>query len=218
MLTSPITIDPSSIFSLAAAIKAGITTPELLESALLEGELVEGALVIDPLYYATDCGGGVGDGFETAEQAANDFASTFDTPEETEWIEITTFREGADSDGNVVRVDVEYLTRTLEPDEPECTEGEHDWQSPYEILGGCKENPGVWGHGGGVISSEVCMKCGCERVTDTWRRTPTTGSRAFGQRPTSPASIPIKSPRAKRENEVLLFHQSHRLTDPAGRG
>lgn len=65
----------------------------------------------------------------------------------------------------------------LQPEEPECPsdEGEHDWQSPHEILGGLEENPGVWGHGGGVIIHEVCMHCGCERMTDTWAQDPTTG-------------------------------------------
>jgi hypothetical protein len=67
----------------------------------------------------------------------------------------------------------------LEPEEPECTEAAHDWQSPHEILGGCKENPGVWGHGGGVIIREVCMHCGCERVTDTWAQDRETGEQGL---------------------------------------
>lgn len=49
-------------------------------------------------------------------------------------------------------------------DEPDCVEGqEHDWQSP-EWLGGCKENPGVWGIGGTQIASQtVCVHCGAYR-------------------------------------------------------
>lgn len=42
----------------------------------------------------------------------------------------------------------------------------HEWQSP-QWLGGVKENPGVWGHGGGVIVHEVC-ECGARKITDTW--------------------------------------------------
>lgn len=49
-------------------------------------------------------------------------------------------------------------------DEPDCVEGqEHDWQSP-EWLGGCRENPGVWGIGGTQIASQtVCSLCGAYR-------------------------------------------------------
>jgi hypothetical protein len=58
----------------------------------------------------------------------------------------------------------------IHPSPPKCSDGsrEHAWESPHAILGGLAENPGVWGHGGGVISHEVCMRCGCERTTDTW--------------------------------------------------
>lgn len=56
----------------------------------------------------------------------------------------------------------------IEAEEPECSEGEHDWCAPYEVVGGIKENPGVWGHGGGVIIHEICRHCGCLRTTDTW--------------------------------------------------
>lgn len=53
-----------------------------------------------------------------------------------------------------------------EPEAPDCTEDqEHDWQSP-EWLGGCRENPGVWSHGGTAISTtEVCAHCGAYRCT-----------------------------------------------------
>lgn len=67
----------------------------------------------------------------------------------------------------------------LHPDEPECSESEHDWQSPHEILGGLAENPGVWGSGGGVVIHEVCMHCGCERVTDTWAQDPVDGEQGL---------------------------------------
>ncbi|WP_051246191.1 hypothetical protein [Thioalkalivibrio sp. ALE19] len=56
----------------------------------------------------------------------------------------------------------------IHPEEPECTESEHDWQSPHDLLGGLEENPGVWGKGGGVVVTEVCRHCGAYRITDTW--------------------------------------------------
>lgn len=50
---------------------------------------------------------------------------------------------------------------------PDCTEAEHDWQSPHSVLGGCDSNPGVWGNGGGVVIKEVCSHCGIYQLTDT---------------------------------------------------
>ncbi|MFK5173569.1 hypothetical protein ACI3QN_13730, partial [Propionibacterium freudenreichii] len=64
-------------------------------------------------------------------------------------------------------------TTTIHPDAPACVSGhEHDWQSPYRIVGGDRTNPGVRGHGGGVITREICVHCGAERVTDTWATRP----------------------------------------------
>jgi hypothetical protein len=63
----------------------------------------------------------------------------------------------------------------LSPPEPECSEGEHSWHAPYSVVGGIKENPGVWGHGGGVIIREACKHCGAYRITDTWAQDETTG-------------------------------------------
>ena len=63
----------------------------------------------------------------------------------------------------------ESVTVTIQPIIPDCTDGQrHDWQSPYELLGGLKENPGVRGKGGGVVCRKVCAKCGMYRTTDTW--------------------------------------------------
>lgn len=55
-------------------------------------------------------------------------------------------------------------------DAPECLDGDpdsHDWQSPYSVVGGIKENPGVWGSGHGHVKiCEVCACCGAYRTTD----------------------------------------------------
>lgn len=64
--------------------------------------------------------------------------------------------------------------------EPACAnEHEHDWQSPYDLLGGLEENPGVQGKGGGVIIREVCRHCGQYRVTDTWAQDESTGEQGL---------------------------------------
>ena len=49
----------------------------------------------------------------------------------------------------------------------DCSEDEHDWQRPHHIVGGIKDNPGVWGKGAGVEITECCMHCGDRRVTTT---------------------------------------------------
>lgn len=72
-------------------------------------------------------------------------------------------------------------TVTIDPDEPECDhpDGQHDWQTPHDIVGGCESNPGCWGHGGGVRGIEVCMYCGCGRHTDGWAQNPETGEQGL---------------------------------------
>lgn len=62
----------------------------------------------------------------------------------------------------------ESFTIALPVVAPECTESEHDWTSPVEVVGGIKENPGVWVNGGGVIIDEICRHCGALKRTDTW--------------------------------------------------
>lgn len=72
-------------------------------------------------------------------------------------------------DGWGSEIDSGSHTVEILPEEPICEKGkEHNWESPYEIVGGLKENPGVWGHGGGVIIHEVCSNCGIHRHIDTW--------------------------------------------------
>lgn len=71
-------------------------------------------------------------------------------------------------------------TVTLEAPEPDCVDSNgHDWQSPHALVGGIESNPGVWGHGGGVIIHEVCLNCGCSRHTDTWAQRPDTGEQGL---------------------------------------
>lgn len=47
---------------------------------------------------------------------------------------------------------------------PECEiseDGEHDWQSPHSVVGGIKENPGVWSNSGTCWTTKsVCACCG----------------------------------------------------------
>jgi hypothetical protein len=71
-------------------------------------------------------------------------------------------------------------TIAIDPNEPECEENcSHDWKSPYSVLGGLKENPGVWGNGGGVIIKEVCCYCGKYKITNTWAQNPENGEQGL---------------------------------------
>lgn len=75
----------------------------------------------------------------------------------------------------------ESIKISIDPDEPSCTEenDEHDWQSPFDVVGGIEENPGVWGKGGGVTIKEVCAHCAAYRNTDTWATDPATGEQGL---------------------------------------
>jgi len=101
-------------------------------------------------------------------------------------------------DAEVVRLkdDGEYADTlgwvrvTLHPEEPDCTAGsDHAWRSPQSVVGGCKENPGVWGSGGGVRSLEVCQHCGAFRITDTWATNPCDGTQGHTSVEYLPADI-----------------------------
>ena len=146
--------------------------------------IIDGCLVPRPeTWYADDGNQEMEYEVESGQDAAQEYVDGGDwgDREETSWIHVSVWQRGIDEDGAWQRVNKDKYTITLEPIEPECGhEDGHDWQSP-QFLGGLKENPGVWGHGGGIISREVCMRCGCERKTDTWAQDPETGEQGLTQ-------------------------------------
>ncbi|HXI78815.1 MAG TPA: hypothetical protein VNH21_16885 [Steroidobacteraceae bacterium] len=86
----------------------------------------------------------------------------------------------ANKDGDKYWENLERLTYTFDVVEPDCTAGkEHDWRTPHSVVGGVRENPGVEGHGGGVIIRDVCSHCGMYRITDTWAQDPQTGEQGL---------------------------------------
>lgn len=100
--------------------------------------------------------------------------------EAREWGEGGTYDGATETVHGTVRWSCELTSEkgsvdfSIDPDEPECEarKSGHAWATPHELLGGLQENPGVVGHGGGVISREVCLLCGCVRETDTWATGP----------------------------------------------
>jgi len=110
-----------------------------------------------------------GDALETARDNVD--RGNYNDVEGTFWVDVRVHcRETDESASDTVQCD---------EDEPGCSGSEHDWQSPIELVGGIKENPGVWGKGGGVVITEVCMCCGCKRTTDTWAQRPDTGQQGL---------------------------------------
>ena len=183
-MSEKITIEATNE-SISEAIKAGVTSPELVDSWLgTAAELVEDAVVINlTTWGARDSGGGeIEVECDTAQEAAQEFVDGGEWGEnkETFWVNVRVWRNGVNARGAIVAVDEETITIEVAPIEPECShEDGHDWQSPHSIVGGCKENPGVYGSGGGVIITQVCMHCGCGQHTDTWAQNSENGQQGL---------------------------------------
>lgn len=76
--------------------------------------------------------------------------------------------------------DCETRTFRMEPPAPPCADGHaHEWSDDHDLVGGLAENPGVWGHGGGVRIHTACIHCGCGKVVDTWATDPLTGEQGL---------------------------------------
>lgn len=77
----------------------------------------------------------------------------------------------------IALLDEQPVSVVVPADEPDCTDPEgHDWQSPHAVVGGLKENPGVWSSGATLHVTEVCTRCGWYRTrevhtADGWSRT-----------------------------------------------
>lgn len=110
-------------------------------------------------------------------EAAEEFASAFEPANKTYWVSVRVTE--IDDDGEYNDDDSEHKI-SIDPDPPPCEDDhKHRWGAPYSVLGGIKENPGVWGKGGGIISREICRYCGKYRVTDTWAQDPEDGAQGL---------------------------------------
>lgn len=114
---------------------------------------------------------------EIEEHAADQLRMDLEDENKTWWE--TIWYCPVDEDENEIG-DEDCIDIAIDPIEPGCEEWhEHDWYSPHDIVGGLEENPGVFGHGGGVIIVEICRHCGCRRTTDTWAQRPDTGKQGL---------------------------------------
>ena len=120
-----------------------------------------------------------------------------DGPGGTIWIDVRVVCDETDEEGSD--------TVQIDAPEPTCEGGDaHEWQSPHEVVGGVEENPGVHGHGGGVIVRAVCAHCGIYRVTDTWAQRRDTGEQGLDSVAYAPA-----------DDESLAWVDSLRETEEA---
>jgi len=110
--------------------------------------------------------------------AARDYVDGGSWGEEpnTTWVTIYVWRETASGK----RVDEETHKIPIEPTEPECSDrAGHDWSCDHEVVGGLRENPGVWGDGGGIRWTEFCTRCGCGKHGGNWGQDPTDGEQGL---------------------------------------
>lgn len=114
---------------------------------------------------------------DDAEEAAQEYVDSGEWGDrtKTEWVDVRVVP--LDNDEEPLEDECpEIITITLDPNEPGCESPKgHDWQNPIEVVGGLKENPGVYGHGGGVTITEVCSHCARYRIIDTWAQNPENG-------------------------------------------
>lgn len=67
----------------------------------------------------------------------------------------------------------------VSPRVPKCNGPNHEWSSDYDLVGGCRENPGVFGSGGGVKIIEECIHCNVRKITNTWDYDPVDGEQGL---------------------------------------
>ncbi len=121
------------------------------------------------------------DGYEesisaaSAREAAEEYIASGSYPEESETYWISVYVHPTDADPE----DGDFYKVAIDPDEPSCDMGDHDWQSPHEVVGGLEENPGVFAYGGGAKKITVCANCGMYRIWDGWATDPEDGEQGL---------------------------------------
>jgi len=112
---------------------------------------------------------------DSEREAAEDYVYGTDVGDSHTTVWITVYVRHADSE------DYDWSdTIAVHPDAPACeSDSGHSWVAPPELVGGLEENPGVSGHGGGVLIHTVCEHCGTLRVEDTWAQDPCTGQQGL---------------------------------------
>lgn len=118
------------------------------------------------------------------QSAAEEWYKDIPTVDETSWYDYNVYEMDAIGEDGFIDYDnfeaIESGTVTLYPPEPECDDSRgHNWDAIHDIEGGLEENPGVWGHGGGVIIVEHCTRCNVIKTKDTWAQRSDTGEQGL---------------------------------------
>lgn len=139
------------------------------------------------------CGGEIECFGTTAREAAQEYVDECDWPPDLETWWCNVYVRHVDEDG-----EDDYYDRVkiaVDPEEPPCLNDEdHDWQSPVEIVGGIRDNPGCYAHGGGVTHSYVCMRCGCGRTTNSWAQDMQDGTQGLDSIKYEPGRYDLEEP------------------------
>ena len=128
------------------------------------------SLLLDATWFADDGTAEIETDADNADDAQAQYVASgeWGSDRATRIHEVSAYQKAISIYGETVEVNRETGSVEIQPTEPDCCDGEHEWESPISLVGGIEENPGVWGHGGGVVIEQVCRKCGCGKTTDTW--------------------------------------------------
>lgn len=167
------------------------TDAEILDAVGVDGEVVYwpdavGAVIEEGWYASEDSAEEHFPHATSARAAREEYVAGYDQSSETQHVDVRAWRRVHVllADGSVVIDDDEYDDGRelveVEAAEPSCIDDQtHSWCSPHQIVGGSRDNPGVWGHGGGVVIVEACRDCGCGRRLDTWAQDSATGQQGL---------------------------------------
>lgn len=124
---------------------------------------------------------------ESARAAAQSYVNGGDwhVDDRTIWIDVRVAELPREPD----ELDLEHDSRhriAVEPAEPDCVDqngrrrrGLHAWSNDVRLVGGLRENPGVFACGGGVVIRRICTQCGAGEVVNTWATDPATGEQGL---------------------------------------
>jgi hypothetical protein len=77
---------------------------------------------------------------------------------------VVTDEDGEEADSGTVTVQIEHNERVKVKQAGGSPDCDHDWERDERV--GCRENPGVMGHGGTKVSvTDICSECGIKRST-----------------------------------------------------
>jgi len=111
------------------------------------------------------------DNLKEAWEYAVAWAKEGDWPDDGCLIQLNVSRQ--DDDGEILEEEWDFVE--IVPDEDALDEysddhkrddHEHDWRAPHSIVGGIRENPGCWSHGGLRLTFESVCRCGARRHED----------------------------------------------------